>query len=376
MPEMDGIECLHAIREQKGGLCREVPIVVATANAGSENQALYRREGFDDYLVKPIDATALEHVLYSLLPRDLITTTEDEEKEDYESDQVIHQMRKRIPLLITTESVADIPTEMTDNLHIPVIPYTVHTDTGIFTDGREAESSVLLHFMNETGMTAKSMAPTVDDYEDFFAEHLTQAQHIVHISMAKRVSKGFSNANEAALSFYNVQVIDSGQLSSGMGLLVLAAHQYAGENQADPRQAVELISRKRDRIHTSFMPGDTLFLYRAGLVSERIHRLCRSLLLHPVIVIKDSTMTVGQIRLGNSASAKKAYIRSVFRDAHDIDTSALFITYAGMKRSDLETIRDMALSLVKFERVYFQKASSAIAVNCGPGTFGFIFARK
>ena len=376
MPEMDGIECLHAIREQAGGLCREVPVVVLTANAGSENQALYRREGFDDYLVKPVDATALEHVLYSLLPKELVTTMEGEDEERYESDQVLHQMRKRIPLLITTESVADLPIEMTDRLNIPVIPFTVHTETGIFTDGREAESSVLLNFMDETKMVAKSMAPTVADYEDFFAEHLTQAQHIVHISMAKRASKGFSNASEAALSFYNVRIIDSGHLSSGMGLLVLAAHKYAGENQANPEQAVELISRKRSSIQTSFMPQSTLFLYRAGLVSERIHRICSSLMLHPVIVIKESALTVGSIKVGSLEAARNAYIRSTFRDTHNIDTSSLFITYAGMKKSDLEEVRDRVLSIVKFENVYFQKASSAISVNCGPGTFGFIFARK
>ena len=376
MPEMDGIECLHAIRDQAGGLCREVPVVVVTANAGSENQALYRREGFDDYLVKPLDAADLEHVLYSLLPKELVTVMDEEDEEQYEANQIIYQMRKRVPLLVTTESAADLPAELTERLGIPVIPYTVHTDTGIFTDGQESESTMLLNFIQDTGMTAKSMAPTVADYEDFFAQHLTQAQHIVHISMGKRISKGFTNANEAALSFYNVRVIDSGHLSSGMGLLALAAHEYAGENQANPQQAEELIAQKRDRIHTSFMPGSTLFLYRAGLIPGAAHRCFRALRLHPVLVVRESTLKLGGIMTGSMAHARDTYIRNIFRTTYNIDTRSLFITYAGMKRSDLEEIKDKVLSIVSFDEVYFQKASSAVAVNCGPQTFGFIFARK
>ena len=46
MPEMDGIACLHALRSQPGGLCQDVPVVALTANAGSGNQLLYRKEGF------------------------------------------------------------------------------------------------------------------------------------------------------------------------------------------------------------------------------------------------------------------------------------------------------------------------------------------
>ena len=48
MPEMDGIECLHVIRSQSGGLNLNTPVVILTANAGSANQELYRNEGFNE----------------------------------------------------------------------------------------------------------------------------------------------------------------------------------------------------------------------------------------------------------------------------------------------------------------------------------------
>lgn len=72
MPEMDGIECLHAIRTQMGGFNQNTPVVVLTANAGSENKALYFREGFDGYLLKPVSGAQLEEELLRLLPKNLI----------------------------------------------------------------------------------------------------------------------------------------------------------------------------------------------------------------------------------------------------------------------------------------------------------------
>ncbi|MBQ4417733.1 MAG: response regulator, partial [Butyrivibrio sp.] len=75
MPETDGIECLKLIRAQEGGLSREVPVIVLTANAGSENQAMYAESGFDDYLLKPVSGEQLEQALLKALPEDLINAT-------------------------------------------------------------------------------------------------------------------------------------------------------------------------------------------------------------------------------------------------------------------------------------------------------------
>ncbi len=69
MPEMDGIECLHRIREQDGGKCRESRIVCLTANVGADMEKLYRSEGFDGYLTKPIKRKVLEDEISFLTER-------------------------------------------------------------------------------------------------------------------------------------------------------------------------------------------------------------------------------------------------------------------------------------------------------------------
>ena len=79
---------------------------------------------------------------------------------------------------------------------------------------------------------------------------------------------------------------------------------------------------------------------------------------------------------GDFTHMAKSYVRRVFRDVGSIDRRVLFITYAGMDKKRLQYIQDLVKQYCTFERVYLQKASSAIASNCGPGSFGLLFMRK
>ena len=72
MPEMDGIECLEYIRNQSGGMCTDVPVIVLTANVGGENNELYKEAGFDEILAKPVSGNSLEETLLRFIPRDKI----------------------------------------------------------------------------------------------------------------------------------------------------------------------------------------------------------------------------------------------------------------------------------------------------------------
>ena len=132
----------------------------------------------------------------------------------------------------------------------------------------------------------------------------------------------------------------------------------------------------KDLIRTSFIVDDTEYLSRSGRLPGWLHKVCSALMIHPVIEMKDSAMTVGGIILGDWEKARKKYIRRVLRGVSDIDTDTLFITYAGIPSEQLEEIRKEAESIVPFEHVYLQPASPAISINCGPGSFGLIYKRR
>lgn len=136
------------------------------------------------------------------------------------------------------------------------------------------------------------------------------------------------------------------------------------------------VKRLRNYISSAFIIDNTQMMCQSGRISKRIHVLCESLLLHPVIELRKSKMAVAGMRMGNFAHVAKSYVRSVLRDAGNIDKRVLFITYAGMDEKSLLYIQNLVRQYCPFERVYLQKASSAIASNCGPRSFGLLFMKK
>lgn len=374
MPGMDGIECLHAIRTQTGGLNQNTPIVILTANAGGENQALYRREGFDGYLLKPVSGIQLETELLRHLPRELVHMMHTASTAGITETPVLEH-KKKMAVMISTDSVCDLPRHLVEKYQIAVMPYMVLTEGGKFLDGVETETDGVLSYISTQGKKAESQAPEAADYEDFFADQLTKAQRVIHITMAQKVSKGYANALEASKNFDNVLVADSGHLSSGMGLMALRAAEYAAQGMTADI-IMKKIEEMKQYVNTSFIVDDTEYLARSGRISSRINTLCKAFLLHPVLILKNSGMKVGTIRIGTRNYVWKKYIDSTLRTAGEIDTNTLFITHAGLNREELEKIEKQTGEKVPFKNVIYQKASPAISTNCGPGTFGLLFMLK
>ncbi len=374
MPEMDGIQCLRTLRVQAGGLCQETPVIALTANAGSDNQLLYRNAGFSGYLAKPVSGTLLEAAVLSILPRELVKLSEETGQSEIGKDILIFEQAQRLSLMVTTDSVCDLPESLRKELGISVCPYYVYTEQGRFLDELELQADELLAHMAE-GKNGCSQAPNVEDYEKFFAEKLTEAQNVIHISMAKHISQGYNNAVEAAKSFENVTVLDSGHLSSSMGLVVLCAAHMA-ENHATKSEIVQAVKDIGRFISSAFIINNTHMMCQSGRISKRVQILCDSLLLHPVIVLRKSKMAVSSMEIGSFEHAAKRYIRKVLMNTRNIDRRILFITYAGLDAKRLQYIQDLVKQYCPFERVYLQKASSAIAANCGPSSFGLLFLKK
>ena len=87
-------------------------------------------------------------------------------------------------------------------------------------------------------------------------------------------------------------------------------------------------------------------------------------------------MTVSSMEMGSFAHVAKSYVRKLLLNTRNIDRRILFITYAGIDSVRIQHIQELVKQYCPFERVYLQKASSAIASNCGPGSFGLLFMKK
>ena len=190
--------------------------------------------------------------------------------------------------------------------------------------------------------------------------------------MANKVSKGYANALEASKTFENVRVVDSGHLSCGMGFVVLRAAEYAASGMSVD-DIVKKIESIKSYVKTSFILDSTEYLARSGRLSSWINKICKTLLLHPVLILKNSSMTVGQIKIGTRNNTWKQYINSTVRDMRKANRGLLFIAYAGLTKDELTAIEEEIRKKVPFRTIVYQKASPAISINCGPGTFGLIY---
>ena len=376
MPEMDGIECRRRIKEQTGGRCRECPIIILTANADEENRALYSRENFDGYLAKPVSGDALENELYNHLPKEIVRITGNRSEIAQESISWMNGAKKRKSIVITTESVADLSPEIIEKYGIAVLPHKVRTEEGLFKDGKEIETLGILKYMENPDHMVLPMGPTVREAEEFFAKQLTYANNVIHISISSKIEhSGYKPALEASKSFDNVFVIDSAHLSSGQGIMAITACRMA-EAGLSAEQIVQELEATKKKIHTSFIVDNLDFLARAGQVGNGTANIVKSLMGRPVLRMRKGKLGLGMTYFGARDKAWKAYINSVLGHVANIDTRVLFVTYVGLSKRDTDQIREQIEKYMHFDEIYFRQASPAIAVNCGPGTFGLLYTEK
>jgi len=376
MPEMDGIECFEKLRIQVGGKSKDSKVVVLTANAGADKRELYAQAGFNGYLIKPISGDDLESELMRLLPETKVHITSDGDEILKDTISWMHDSQKKRRIVITTDSVADLPDELYKKYGVGVIPHYVRTsEQTVFKDGVEIDTSGVLSYMETDGHVMLPEPPPVKDYDEFFARELEKANNVIHISISSKIANsGYPMAVESAKSFNNVSIIDSYQLSSGLGILVLTACYFADMGKS-VEEIVEIIENIKGYVHSSFIVDNMFFLARAGQVSMKTASIMNSLMGRPVLVLKNGVMWTRKIFWGNKRKAWKSYINSCLSH-NKANNNILFVTYVGLNKKDLDWIMDVINENAGFKAVHFIQASPAIAANCGPGTFGLLYMDK
>lgn len=373
MPGMDGIECLGAMRSQVGGLNRNTPVVVLTANAGSDIRELYVRSGFDGYLVKPATGEAMEDMLIRHISPEKLRIVKRSEQLRERSSTTAGYARK-LPVIISTSSMCDLPEKLIRKQGIELLPFYIKTDEGVFRDGAEADTDELLRYL-ENGGNALSMPPDRSEYMEFFSGALRRAHHVIYIAITGSMSEDYVRASDAAEVFDNVTVINSECLSSAAGILVLIASRLAGQGVSVPDIIAELETVKK-RMMCSFVIDTTDYLAAKKLVTPRVHMIAKALNLHPFIRFREDKSKIGGAWTGEKKRAYRKYIHKAFPVDVIPDSDVVFITYTGVSEDTLSWIRDEISKNEYFEHVVFIKASAAITTNCGPGSFGIMYFVK
>lgn len=375
MPGMDGIETLHALRAQHGGLNHHTPTIVLTANAGSDLIAMYKREGFDDVVLKPVSGEILEEKLMMNLPRELLNVTYDETPL-IDDDSPIQTYSRKRPIIISCESVCDLPAKIIKDNDIELIHYNVYTDEGYFLDGKEIDADgVLAHLALSPEKRAVSKEPSVERFEEYFANLLQKAQVIIHITASKKMSHSFKNAMQAASAFDNIVVIDSGHMSSTIGMMALRAAEMANTDES-PDAIIKEMSHMRQALQTSFCLNSLNYITSTGRAPRRALIMSKAFMLHPIVGIRDGVMRPLRVVFGNPEIAWIKYINSAFPDPSNIDTDVLYIAHSGLSQHDLNEIEVRVNAKISFDKIVFQKVSASSSTVFGSGTFGLLYARR
>ncbi len=373
MPVMNGIECMQAIRKQPGGYNNHVPVIVLTANAGSENRALYSSSGFDGYLVKPVSGAQFEEMLLDHLPESkvVISRAADLSKSKLNTAKGYN---KKVPLIITTNSMCDLPARTLKKLQIDTIPFKVHVDGKEYYDGLEADADEIIRYM-KAGKEFTSEPPTVQEFEQFFAKELKKAHQLIYISLAPGISEEYERARQAAKAYGNVFVYNSGFNSSSMGMLALLAYNMSNQGMS-PGNIINELSKYKDKVRCSFVASDPMVLLKRGIIGKRLCELMVSIGLRPFVVVKNDTFKVDKLLIGNKNKSYDRYINYAVPRRSDHDLDVAIVTYSDVSEDVLARIRERILANAPFKNIIFQKASAALSVSCGPGAFGIMYMEK
>lgn len=376
MPGMDGVETLKRIKTQENGLCRQVPVIALTANTLDTSDKNYLDYGFDGYLQKPVDGSMLEEEILKFLPEDLVEYRMNAEQQKSMSEAVKRVLnRKRRKIAITTDSVCDLPPELVQKYRIGLIYLYIRTASGNFCDTKEIDADSLSRYMAKENGSAHSISITVEEYETLFADTLTEAEEVIHISMSESVGQSCKNAIAAAEGFGHVHVIDSGNISCAQGLMVLYAASLA-ERRVSVNVICGELLKMRERLESNFlMPSITTF-FNNGYTDRFTARVCRFLKLHPALRICEGRLKVNSGRRGRIQSARKRFIRRSLFWRRYIDNRVVYITHAGCTLEEQKEVVGEVLKRVPFQKVIIQKASVSVSCNTGIGTIGIAYLKK
>lgn len=376
MPGMSGTETMKAIRKQENGLCRESAVIALTGNTLSGVREMCLEEGYDGYVEKPIQSKALEMEILQFLPSDIIEHLENDSVL-VEGEGVLQRIggRKRKKIYVTVDCACDISNEMLEKYDIKLMYLYIRTPDGRFADTREIDTDSLSEYVSSDRSDAFVESGTVEEYEEFFAEILTQAEYVIHLSLASNTGLNYKNAVTAAKGFDHVRVIDSEQVSCGLGLLTLIAAKMAQDGYS-PEEICEELKKAKNRIQTRFiMPGAEIYFQR-GQTREITVKACRFFQLHPLVKVNQKKMMVVGLLAGTLEQAWKQGIWWHLRRKRKISRDVVVVTHVGFSVKEQEWIRAEIQKNIPFQHVIMQKASFTSACFSGMKTVGISYLNQ
>ena len=276
---------------------------------------------------------------------------------------------------ILADSTCDLTPAQLAEHDIDIARLTVVKGDEQFVDGLTITPADIFAHVAGGGNLCSTAAFSIGQYEDLFGKYANDYDGIIHINIGAGFSACHQNATIAAADFPNVRVIDSKNLSTGQGHVVLEACRLAKTCESLD-EIVEKLNAFTPRVRSSFLLDRLDYMVKGGRCSSAAALGANLLNLKPCIEVKDGKMGVAKKYRGPYAKCLANYVKDQLAGRDDIDRKELFLTYTQVDDKCLAAVKDAIAECEAFDHVYENVAGCTVSCHCGPGTLGVLYVVK
>lgn len=274
-------------------------------------------------------------------------------------------------IILSTESGADLPKDLVEKHQIQVVPMHVIMDGKDYLDG-ELSVEEVFDYHHRTKKIPSTTATNVHEYKQLFTKIRTDFPDsiIVHVGYTSKASASFQSALIAAEDFEDLFLIDTLNVTGGLGAVVMyAAKLLEEEPSIDHVQLIEKIEAVVPKTKLAFIPGSLDFLKAGGRVSNIAYIGGSLLKLKPCIELKEGKLVSTRKYRGKMSVVAEKLMQD-YLEQYDIDRKQLYLIYSiGLDESIKKQVEHLAKEK-GFENITWMQAGAMISTHAGPGGFG------
>ena len=278
---------------------------------------------------------------------------------------------------IISDSTCDLSKELIEKYDIEILPLHIMLGEEEYEDGKSITPDEIYKWSDEHKTTPKTSAAGITQVVDAYRPYLEQGREIVSFSISSEMSTTNNVMRMAAQELdaeEKVFVIDSANLSTGIGLLVTEAAIMAQEGK-NGAQIVARMEELKPLVKASFVVDTLTYLYRGGRCSGLAAMAGGMLKLHPKIVVENGKMKPEEKFRGKIAKVMMDYVRSMETDLKNAKKDRVFITHSGCDETIISEVKAYLADMNHFDEILVTRAGCVISSHCGPGTLGVLFIK-
>lgn len=276
---------------------------------------------------------------------------------------------------IIADSTCDLSKELVEKYGIIIQPLYIHLGEEEYQDGVSITPDDIYKWSEETKETPKTAAVSMAEMMDLYEKYTTNGDEIICFSISDDMSTTGNVMRMAAEEMdatERIHVINSANLSTGIGLLVIEAAIMA-QNGVPAKDIVAKIEELKPLVRSSFVVDTLTYLHRGGRCSGVAALAGGMLKLHPRIAVEDGKMGPGKKYRGRMNSVILEYVKDMEEDLKVAKADRVFITHSGCDEAIIDEVRAYLEQLHVFDEILVTRAGGVVSSHCGPGTLGVLF---